>query len=181
MHAGLVANDKNFLLNYWQAEFYLRRGDHDGTFKYLDASLAEDPSVVGNFDQGKFLLRILSAHEFDSVRSDPRFSALAQRAHGELAGGLEPMAGGRAIEAALQDALAGESAKFLASYQQARDCLEHGDLDGAFRQLEASLAELSARDDLEKTLLLLLSSVSFNPLRKDPRFKLFLKGIFHST
>ncbi len=181
VRAGLAANDKNFLLNYWQAEFYLRRGDLDGTFEHLEASLDEDLSVVGNFDQGKSLLRILSIDEFDPVRRDPRFSALAQRAHRELASELEPMAGDGAVEAALQDTLAGEGEEFLENYQQAKNCLEHGDLDGAFHHLEASLSDNMAEINLDKTLLLLLSSVTFNPLRKDPRFDHLLRGIFQSA
>ena len=179
VRAGLDANDKCFLLNYWQAEFYLKRGDLDGTFNHLEASLDDDPSVVGNFDQGKTLLRILSIDEFDPIRRDPRFGALVQRAHGELASELDPMAGDGAVEAALQDALAGEGEEFLANYQQAKNCLEHDEIDGAFHHLEASLGDDVARSDLGKTLLLLLTADTFNPLRKDPRFDHLLSRTIH--
>ena len=177
--AGLAANDKNFLLNYWQAEFYLRRGNLDGTFNHLEACLKDDPSVVGNFDEGKSLLRILSIDEFDPVRRDPRFSALAQRAYKELAGELEPLAGDSAVEAALQDKLAGKGEEFFANFQQAKYRLERGDLDGSFHHLEASLGDDLAKSDLDKALLLLLTSDTFNPLRKDPRFDQLLSPTIH--
>lgn len=180
VRAGLAVNDRNFLLNYWQAEFYLSRGNLEGTFNHLEACLKDDQSVVGNFDKGIALLGILSTNEFDPARRDPRFSALVQRAHRELPGELELMAGGSAVEAALQDKLAGGGEEFFANYQQAKYCLEHGDLDGAFHHLEASLGDDAARSNLDKTLLLLLNSDTFNPLRKDPRFDRLLSRTIHS-
>ncbi len=179
VRAGLAANDKNFLLNYWQAEFYLKRGDLNGTFNHLEASLDSDPSVVGNFDEGKALLGILSIDGFDPIRRDPRFSPLVQRAHGELASELDPMAGDSAVEAALQGTLAGEGEEFQTNYQRAKNCIEQGDIDGAFHHLEASLGDDAARSNIDKTLLLLLSSDTFNPLRKDPRFDHLIGRTIH--
>jgi tetratricopeptide (TPR) repeat protein len=167
VRAGLVANGKNFMLNYQQAKFLIERGDLDEAFQHLEVSLNDSAQV---FDHGETLLLILTTEKFNPVRKDPRFGGLVQRAYGELAGELEPLAGDAEVEAALQRSLAVEVKDFLVNYQQAKQCLELEDLDGTFTHLEESLNCSGKGTDLGKALLFLLTSHSFDPLRSDPRF-----------
>ncbi len=180
VRAGLATNDKNFLLHYQQAEFCLRRNDLDGTVHHLAACLQEDPDNVGKLDQGKALLHILCTDRFDKARRDPRFSALVQRAHGELASELDPMAGDGEVEAVLQDSLAGDGKKSLANIQQAKRSLKQGDLDGTFDHLESFLSDGLTVSTAGKSLLLFLCASDFDPLRNDPRFdRLLLRAHHH--
>ena len=179
VRAGLAADNKNLLLNYQQAEFCLRRDDLDGTLHHLAACLKDDPDNVGKLDQGKILLHILCTDRFDNARRDPRFSALVQRAYGELANVLEPMASDGEAEAALRDSLAGDGKKSLVNIQQARHCLEQGDLDGTFDLLEAFLSDGLTVSIAGKSLLFFLCASDFDPLRNDPRFDHLLLRAHH--
>ena len=179
VRAGLAANDKNLLLNYQQADFCLRRGDLDGTFHHLTACLKDDPDNVGNLDQGKTLLHILCTDRFDKARRDPRFSALVQRAYGELDSIVEPLASDSEAETALQDRLAEEGKNSIVTIQQARRCLEQGDLDGAFDHLEAFLSDGLTVSSAGKSLLFFLCAFDFDSLRNHPRFDHLLLRAHH--
>ncbi len=179
VRAGLAADDKNLLLNYQQAEFCLGRDDLDSTFHHLAACLKDDPDNVGKLDQGKTLLHILNTDRFDKARRDPRFSALVQRAYGELASVLEPMASDGEAEAALQDSLAGDGERSIANIQQARHCLEQGDLDGTYDHLEAFLSDGLKDSTTGKSLLFFLCAHDFDPLRNDSRFDHLLLRAHH--
>ena len=179
VRAGLAANDKNLLLNYQQAEFCLRRDDLNGTFNHLAACLKDDPDNVGNLDQGKTLLNILCTNRFDKARRDPRFSALVQRAYGELDSVVDPMAGDGEAEAALQDSFAGSGERLFTSVRQAKHSLKLGDLDGTFAHLEAFLSDGLKVSAAGKSLLFFLCAHDFDPLRDDPRFDHLLLRAHH--
>lgn len=179
VRAGLAADGKNFLLNYQQAEFCLRRADLDGTFHHLAACLKDDPDDVGNLDQGKTLLHILSTDRFDPARKDPRFSALVQRAYGELDSVVDPMASEGVAEVALQDRLAEDGKNSIVNIQQARRCLEQGDLDGTFDHLEVFLSDNLTVSNAGKSLLFFLCAHDFDPLRDDSRFDHLLLRAHH--
>lgn len=179
VRAGLVADGRSFMLNFQQARFLVERGDISEALEHLDVSLKDPTTVVGNFDHGETLLLVLSTDTYDPARKDPRFSALALRAYGDLAGKVEPMAGDSEVEKALRDSLAGGGEDFMVNYRKAKCCLEKGDLDGAFQHLEASLSEREPSVDLGKTLLFLLTSQLFDPLRSDPRFDHLLMHARH--
>lgn len=179
IRAGLVADGRSFMLNHQQAKYLVKRGDVSEALEHLEVSLKDNTLVVGNFDLGKTLLLILSTDSYDPARKDPRFGGLAQRAYGDLAGTLEPMAGDVEVEKALQDSLAGDGEDFLVNYQKAKCCLGKGDIDGAFHHLEASLSDKVSSGDLGKTLLFLLTSQVFDPLRGDPRFDHLLLHASH--
>ena len=78
VRAGLAVDDENFMLNLLQAEYCLKRGDYDGAFHHLEASLDEDRMV---FDVGKSLLMILHGNDFEPLRQDVRFGRIVQRAY----------------------------------------------------------------------------------------------------
>ena len=179
VRAGLVADGRSFMLNFQQARFLVERGNISEALEHLEVSLKDPTTVVGRFDHGETLLLILSTDTYDPARKEPRFSALVQRAYGDLAGTLEPMAGDAEVEQALQDSLAGAGEDFLVNYRKAKCCLEKGDLDGAFQHLEASLSEKVSSRDLGKALLFLLTSQVFDPLRNDPRFDHLLMHASH--
>lgn len=180
VRAGLVADGRSFMLNYQQAKCLVERSDVSEALEHLEVSLKDDTTVVGNFDYGETLLLMLATDRFDPARKDPRFSALVQRAYGDLAGIVEPMAGDAEVEQALQDSLAGDGEDFLVNYRKAKCCLEKGDLDGAFQHLEASLSDKVSSGNLGKTLLFLLTSQIFDPLRSDTRFDHLLMQSRHS-
>ena len=178
VRAGLVVNGKNFMLICQQAEYLIERDDLDEAFQHLDVSLKDSAPV---FDHGKSLLHFLSTDRFDPVRKDPRFGGLVQRAYGELAGMVEPLAGDAEVEAALRDSLAGDGEGFLEHCRQAKHCLESGDFDGTFDHLEASLNDGGRVADSGKLLLFVLCAHEFDLLRKDPRFgHLLLNASHHS-
>ena len=179
VRAGLVADGRSFMLNSQQARFLVERGDSSEALEHFDVSLKDPTTVVGDFDHGETLLLILNADMYDPARKDPRFSALVQRAYGDLAGKVEPMAGDGEVEQTLQDSLAGDGKDFMVNYRKAKYCLEKGDLDGAFQHLEASLSERVPSVKLGKTLLFLLTSQVFDPLRGDPRFDQLLMHASH--
>ena len=179
VRAGLVADGRSFMLNYQQARYLVERGEVSEALEHLEVSLRDPTTVVGNFDYGETLLLILATDRFDPLRKDPRFSALMQRAYGDLAGTLEPMAGDGEVEQTLQDSLGENGEKLLLNYQKAKGCLEKGDLDGAFQHLEASLSGKASSGNLGKTLLFLLTSQVFDPLRDDPRFDHLLMQASH--
>lgn len=170
IRAGLTANGRCFMLNYQQAKYLVERDDVNEALEHLEVCLKDDTTVVGNFDLGNTLLLILATEKFNPMRKDPRFGGLVQRAYGELAGELEPLAGDSEVEAALVESLAVEGKDFLVNYQQAKQCLELEDLDGTFTHLEESLNDGRKSTDLGKILLLLLTSRLFDPLRSNPRF-----------
>ncbi len=182
VRAGLAANDKNLLLNYQQADFRLKRGDLDGAFHHLAACLKVDPANVSNLDQGKTLLHMLCTHRFDPARRDPRFSALVQRAYGELDSVVEPMASDGEAESALRDRLAANGNKLIDRIRQARRCLGQGDVDGAFDYLEAFLSDGLTISAAGRILLFFLCGHDFDSLRGDPRFdSLLLRAHHHPT
>ena len=167
------------MLNYQQAKYLVGRGDVSEALEHLEVSLRDPTTVVGNFDFGETLLLILATDRFDPLRRDPRFSVLVQRAYGDLAGTLEPMAGDAEVEQTLQDSLGEHGEDLLLNYQKAKVCLEKGDLDGAFQHLEASLSDKASSGNFGKTLLFLLTSQVFDPLRDDPRFDHLLMQASH--
>jgi len=179
VRAGLAANDKNFLLHYQQADFCLKRDDVDGTLHHLAACLRDDPDNVGNLDQGKTLLHILNTDRFDKARRDPRFSALVQRAYGELDGVVDPMASEAEAETAWRGSLVGDGEKLVANIQQARHCLELHDLDGTFDHLEAFLSDGLTVSTAGRSLLFFLCAHDFDLLRNHPRFDHLLLRAHH--
>ncbi len=181
VRAGLVADGRSFMLNSQQARFLVERGNISEALEHLEVSLKDPTTVVGRFDHGETLLLILNTDTYDPARKDPRFSALVQRAYGDLAGTLEPMAGDSEVVAAMQDSLAGDGQDFLANYELARRCLEESDHDGAFRSLEACLEVKVANGDPGKILLLLLTPHVFDPLRSDSRFGHLLMRTRHTA
>ena len=178
VRAGLVVNGKNFMLINQQAKYLIERDDLDEAIQHLDVSLKDSAPV---FDQGKTLLLFLSTDKFDPLRKDPRFGGLVQRAYGELAGMVEPLAGDAEVEAALRDSLAGDGEGFLEHCQQAKHCLESGDFDGTFDHLEASLNDGGRVADPGKLLLFVLCAHEFDLLRKDPRFDHLLLNASHHS
>ena len=78
VRAGLAVDDENFMLNLLQAKYCLKRGDYDGAFHHLEASLDEDCMV---FDVGKSLLMFLHGNDFEPLRQDARFGRLLRRAY----------------------------------------------------------------------------------------------------
>ena len=179
VRAGLVADGRSSMLNLQQARFLVECGDISEALEHLEVSLNDPTKVVGNFDCGQTILLVLSTDTYDPARKGPRFSTLVQRAYGDLADTLEPMAGDVEVEAALRDSLAGDGEDFLVSFQKAKCCLEKGDIDGAFHHLEASLSDKVSSGDLGKTLLFLLTAHVFDPLRGDSRFDHLLLRAHH--
>ena len=170
VRAGLVADGRSSMLNLQQAKFLVKRGDVSEALDHLEISLNDPTTVVGKFDRGEALLLVLSTETYDPARRDPRFSALVQRAYGDLAGTLEPIAGDVEVERALQDSLAGDGEDFMVNFREAKRCLEKGDLDGTFQHLEASLSNKTSSRDLGKALLFLLTSHVFDPLAQRSSF-----------
>ena len=78
VRAGLAVDDEFFGLNFQQATYCLKRGDIDGAFQHLEASLDDDLTVG---ELGKIVLVVLQADMFDPLREDARFSRLLDRAH----------------------------------------------------------------------------------------------------
>ncbi len=179
VRSGLVADGRSSMLNLQQARFLVERGYISEALDHLEVSLNDPTTVVGKFDRGETVLLVLSTDTYDPARKDPRFSTLVQRAYGELAGTLEPMAGDVEVEKALQECLGENGENFLLNYQQAKCCLERGDFDSTFQYLEASLSDKVSSVDLGKTLLFLLTSHVFDPLRDDPRFDHLLMYASH--
>jgi tetratricopeptide (TPR) repeat protein len=179
VRAGLVANGRCTMLNLQRARFLAEHGNSSEAMDHLEVSLSDPTPVVGKFDRGQTVLLILSTDKYDPVRKDPRFSGLVQRAYGDLAGKLEPMAGDVEVEKALQDSLGENGERFLTNYQQAKCSMERGDLDGTFQHLEATLSDKGSSVDLGKTLLFLLTSHVFDSLRGDPRFDHLLLHASH--
>ena len=102
-----------------------------------------------------------------------------QRAYGELSGVLEPMASDGEAETALQDSLAGDGKNSVVNIQQARRCLEQGDLDGTFDHVEAFLSDNLTVGTAGRSLLFFLCAHDFDPLRNDPRFDHLLLRAHH--
>ena len=78
VRAGLAVDDEFFGLNFQQATYCLKRGDIDGAFQHLEASLDDDLTFG---ELGKIVLVVLQADVFDPLREDARFSRLLDRAH----------------------------------------------------------------------------------------------------
>ena len=77
VRAGLAVDDEFCGLNFQKAHYCLKRGDLDGTFYHLDASLDDN---LTNGDHGKGLLFMLHTNAFEPLRKDKRFGHLLRRA-----------------------------------------------------------------------------------------------------
>ncbi len=180
VQAGLAADDRLFLLNFQQASFCLRRGDRDGVLAHLEASLSQNDSDMTKGGHGRTLLLILCASDYDALRPDPRFSALAYRAYRSLPDAHKTLGSEYEELAAMPSGLAVDGQDFLHNCQQARSRLERGDIDGAFHHLEACLDATVKNGNPGAILLLVLSAATFDPLRKESRFDRLLDRAYSS-
>ena len=180
VRTGLAGDAKSFTLNTQLAEYYLKRGDLDGTFHHLETSLNDKTEVI-NSDLGKILLLFLCTDRFDAARQDSRFSALVQRAYSIQSDVQKTMVSFDEAEAAMRGVPPVYGKGLLQNCQQASRCLEQGDLDGTYDHLEAPLNDSAADGDPGRDLLLILSSDVFDPLRNDRRFgQLLMLASHHS-
>ena len=176
--AGLAADDRSFLLNFQQARYCLRRGDSDGVFAHLEASLKPNDSDMTKGGHGRTLLLILCSSDYDSLRAEPRFGALAYRAYRSQSDAQKTLGSEYEDLAAMPGGLAVDGQDFLRNCQQARGRLEGGDLAGAFHHLEASLDNTVKNGNPGAILLLTLSAADFDPLRKEPQFDRLLRRAY---
>ena len=96
-------------------------------------------------------------------------------AYSQLAGILESLGRDDEAEAAVRAGLAVDDEFCGLNFQQAQYCLKHGDLDGTFHHLDASLDDDLTNGDHGKLLLTALHWDIFKPLREDARFLILLK------
>ena len=91
-------------------------------------------------------------------------------AYSSLADTLEALGRDDEAEAAVRAGLALDDEFFLLNLQQAQYCLRQDDLDGTFHHLDAFLDDDLSNGEFGKSLLLMLNTETFEPLRKDKRF-----------
>ena len=120
-----------------------------------------------------------AAVDWLSVHSGPwNFVGGRQRllavAYSQLASSLETMGRHEEAESAVRAGLAVDDEFFGLNFQQATYCLKRGDISGAFQYLEASLDDDLTGGDLGKTILGVLHTDIFEPLRNDARFSRLL-------
>ena len=99
-------------------------------------------------------------------------------AYSSLADTLESLGRDEEAEAAVRAGLAVDDEFCGLNLRQAQYCLKHGDLDGTYHHLDASLDDDLTNGDHGKCLLLILHTDAFEPLRKDKRFRRLLQRAY---
>ena len=178
---------------FWKyADKYRRQyaeGRYDEIIERLERELATDGPSDTVHSQLGLAYNAIGEHEralthlqaeVDLLKADPnRWRSRGGEdvglagAYSNLAGVLETLGREDEAEAARDAGLAADDRLFLLNYQKAKYCVRGGDFDGTLQHLAAVLKE--NEDDVTKgghgkTLLLILSTDVFDPVRKDPRF-----------
>ena len=99
-------------------------------------------------------------------------------AYSSLAGTLESLGRDDEAETAVRAGLAVDDEFCGLNFQQAQYCLKRGDLDGAFLHLDAALDDDLTGGDHGKSLLFVLNTETFAPLRQDRRFGRILQRAY---
>lgn len=144
----------------------VRAGDVDGFRAHEQAAENKRERALAHQRAG---VEWLKAHPISWRFVGGQHRALAV-AYSSLAGTLEALGRDDEAEAAVRAGLALDDEFFLLNLQQAQYCLKQDDLDGTFHHLDAFLDDDLSNGDFGKSLLFMLNTETFEPLRKDKRF-----------